>query len=52
MEGEFVAVLRGHTVAVSRLAWSADSRLLVSASRDNAPKLRFCSLFGSSNESD
>jgi WD domain, G-beta repeat len=43
--GKFVATLRGHIGAVYRLAWSADSRLLVSASKDSTLKvcvLPFC----------
>ena len=35
----FVATLRGHVGAVYRLAWSADSRLLVSASKDSTLKV-------------
>lgn len=35
----FVATLRGHVGAVYRLAWSADSRLLVSASKDSTVKV-------------
>jgi len=39
----FVATLRGHVGAVYRLAWSADSRLLVSASKDSTLKVcAFC----------
>lgn len=37
--GKFVATLRGHIAAVYRLAWSADSRLLVSASKDSTLKV-------------
>ena len=37
--GKFVATLRGHIGAVYRLAWSADSRLLVSASKDTTLKV-------------
>lgn len=37
--GKFVATLRGHVAAVYRLAWSADSRLLVSASKDSTLKV-------------
>ena len=36
----FVATLRGHVGAVYRLTWSADSRLLVSASKDSTLKVR------------
>lgn len=39
--GKFVATLRGHVGAVYRLAWSADSRLLISASKDSTLKVRF-----------
>lgn len=35
----FVATLRGHVGAVYRLAWSADSRQLVSASKDSTLKV-------------
>lgn len=35
----FVATLRGHVGAVYRLTWSADSRLLVSASKDSTLKV-------------
>ncbi|EGO20546.1 hypothetical protein SERLADRAFT_452632 [Serpula lacrymans var. lacrymans S7.9] len=35
----FVATLRGHVGAVYRLAWSADSRMVVSASRDSSVKI-------------
>ena len=35
----FVATLRGHVGAVYRLTWSADSRLLVSASKDSNLKM-------------
>lgn len=37
--GKFVATLRGHVGAVYRLAWSADSRMLVSASKDSTLKI-------------
>jgi ribosome assembly protein 4 len=37
--GKFVATLRGHVGAVYRLAWSADSRMLVSASKDATVKV-------------
>lgn len=39
----YVATLRGHVAPVYRLAWSADSRLLVSASKDSTVKV-FCIL--------
>jgi ribosome assembly protein 4 len=35
--------LRGHVGAVYRLAWSADGRLLVSASKDSTLKVGFLS---------
>lgn len=35
----FVATLRGHVGAVYRLTWSADSRLLVSGSKDSTLKI-------------
>ncbi|KAF8625526.1 hypothetical protein AX17_006838 [Amanita inopinata Kibby_2008] len=37
--GKFVATLRGHVGAVYRLAWSADSRMVVSASKDSTLKI-------------
>lgn len=37
--GKFIATLRGHVGAVYRLAWSADGRLLVSASKDSTLKV-------------
>jgi ribosome assembly protein 4 len=37
--GKFVATLRGHVGPVYRLAWSADSRMLVSASKDSTLKV-------------
>lgn len=36
----FIASLRGHVAAVYRLSWSADSRMLVSASKDSTLKVR------------
>ena len=42
--GKFVATLRGHVAAVYRLAWSADSRLLVSASKDSTLKVSVCAV--------
>lgn len=38
--GKFVATLRGHVGPVYRLAWSADSRMVVSASKDSTVKVR------------
>ncbi|CAM9979064.1 unnamed protein product, partial [Sphacelaria rigidula] len=35
----FLATLNGHVGAVYQVAWSADSRLLVSASKDSTVKL-------------
>lgn len=35
----YIATLRGHVAPVYRLAWSADSRLLVSASKDSTVKV-------------
>jgi WD40 repeat protein len=35
----FIASLRGHVAAVYRISWSADSRMLVSASKDSTLKL-------------
>ncbi|KAG6331511.1 hypothetical protein ID866_7575 [Astraeus odoratus] len=37
--GKFVATLRGHVGPVYRLAWSADSRMVVSASKDATVKI-------------
>lgn len=42
--GKFIATLRGHVGAVYRLSWSADSRMLVSASKDAT--LKVIVLFG------
>ena len=36
--GKFIAVLRGHVQRVYSIAWSADSRLLVSGSADSTLK--------------
>ncbi|KAG8843071.1 hypothetical protein FRB91_003613 [Serendipita sp. 411] len=38
-ESEFIATMRGHVGAVYRLTWSADSRMLVSASKDSTVKI-------------
>lgn len=38
--GKFIATLRGHVAPVYRLAWSADSRMVVSASKDHTVKVR------------
>lgn len=37
--GKFVATLRGHVGAVYRIAWSSDSRMVVSASKDGTVKV-------------
>ena len=37
-DGGFITALRGHVQAVYTLAWSADSRLLVSGSKDSTLK--------------
>ncbi|CAM9884535.1 unnamed protein product, partial [Heterosigma akashiwo] len=37
--GKFKATLTGHVGAVYQVAWSADSRLLVTASKDSTAKL-------------
>lgn len=37
--GKFVATLRGHVGPVYRLTWSADSRMVVSASKDSTVKV-------------
>ncbi|KAF9218220.1 WD40 repeat-like protein [Gyrodon lividus] len=37
--GKFVATLRGHVGPVYRLAWSADSRMVISASKDATLKI-------------
>ena len=37
--GKFIANLRGHVASVYRVAWSSDSRMLVSASKDSTLKL-------------
>ena len=46
--GKFVATLRGHVGAVYRLAWSADSRMLISASKDSTLKVRSVVFYRSS----
>lgn len=38
-DGSFIAALRGHVQAVYTVAWSADSRLLVSGSKDSTLKV-------------
>jgi ribosome assembly protein 4 len=38
-DGGFIATLRGHVQAVYCVAWSADSRLLVSSSKDSTLKV-------------
>lgn len=38
-DGHFIAALRGHVQAVYSVAWSADSRLLVSGSKDSTLKV-------------
>ncbi len=40
VRGTFVATLRGHVGPIYQVAWSADSRLLVSASKDSTLKAR------------
>ena len=40
--GKFVATLRGHVAAVYRLAWSADSRLSVGASKARLVSVHGC----------
>ncbi|XRA97462.1 ribosome assembly protein 4 [Pycnococcus provasolii] len=37
--GTYIAVLRGHVGAIYQLAWSADSRLLLSGSKDSTMKV-------------
>lgn len=44
--GKFVATLRGHVGAVYRLAWSADGRMLISASKDSTLKVSYVLFFG------
>lgn len=39
MKGTYLATLRGHVGPVYQLAWSADSRLLLSASGDSTLKV-------------
>jgi len=43
-DSRFIANLRGHVAAVYRVAWSADSRMLVSASKDTTLKVCFVGL--------
>ena len=40
LKGTFVATLRGHVGPVYQVAWSADSRLFVSGSKDSTLKVR------------
>ena len=40
LKGVFVATLRGHVGPVYQVAWSADSRLLVSGSQGSTLKVR------------
>lgn len=44
-DGSFYCVLRGHVQAVYTVAWSADSRLLVSGSKDSTLKGKLFSCF-------
>lgn len=37
--GAFIATLTGHVSAVYQVAWSTDSRLLISASKDSTAKV-------------
>ena len=39
VKGTFVATLRGHVGPVYQVAWSADSRLFVSGSKDSTLKV-------------
>ena len=39
VDGRFITTLRGHVGAVYMCCWSADSRLLVSASKDTTVKI-------------
>ncbi len=40
LKGTFVATFRGHVGPVYQVAWSADSRLFVSGSKDSTLKVR------------
>ncbi len=40
MKGTFVATLRAHVGPVYQVAWSSDSRLFVSGSKDSTLKVR------------
>jgi len=40
MKGTFVAALRAHVGPVYQVAWSSDSRLFVSGSKDSTLKVR------------
>ena len=44
LKGTFVATFRGHVGPVYQIAWSSDSRLLVSGSRDSTLKVLASSL--------
>ena len=37
--GKFISTLKGHVGSVYQVAWSADSRLLVSGSKDSTLKV-------------
>ena len=43
LKGTFVATFRGHVGPVYQVAWSADSRLFVSGSKDSTLKVRIAS---------
>ena len=38
--GKFISTLRGHVKAVYQISWSADNKLLASASSDSTVKVR------------
>ena len=40
LTGKFIATLRAHVGPVYQLAWSSDSRMLVSGSKDSTLKAR------------
>jgi ribosome assembly protein 4 len=42
VKGTFVATFTGHVGAVYQIAWSADSRLVVSGSKDSTLKVWAC----------
>lgn len=40
--GDFISAFRGHVGPVYQISWSADSRMLLSCSKDSTLKVKFC----------